>query len=110
MPSVRDGFIARFSEEQANKIELAAVGHQNTNHDKRGDDPFKWAVLICIGFECVSCKEYREYHGITISQEDFLGWCKTDGHLDTHNGDVDYMSLFCGVYRDYMPEMLNEPK
>ena len=42
-------------------------------------------------------------HGFTASYEDIKRWCLEDGHLDTHNGDVDYLTLALGGYNSFMP-------
>ena len=56
---IRDSFVAAFGEEQAVAIERAAEEHKNGVHDNRGSDSFKWAIAICIGYECMevdACK------------------------------------------------------
>jgi hypothetical protein len=99
--TVRDGFVKRFGEENASAVERAAEKHCNgVNDQKRGSDPFKWACLIVIGYECIS--RFREYHKIDINPVSFKQWCIEDGNLGEHDGDVDYLSLFAGVYGDYV--------
>ena len=98
MVSVRQSFVATFSEKQAQMIEAAAETHKNGVHDKKGSDLFKWAVLICIGFQCVERRPYRLHHHITISYKAFLKWCKEHGELKSHDGDCDYLGLLAGVY------------
>ncbi len=102
--SVRRSFVRTFGEEQAEKIEAAAAEHKNGVHDKTGSDPFKWAIVICIGFECFTKKDYRSHHGITAPVEKIKGWIKRSGHLDTHDGDIDYLALFTGAYNEYIPK------
>jgi hypothetical protein len=104
MRSVRNKFVKEFGEELAGKIEAAASEHDNEAHPNRGSDPFKWALLICIGYECLSNPSYRKYHGIRCSWPKVKKWIKENGHLDTHDGDCDYLSMFCGAYNEYMPK------
>jgi len=100
--SVRDSFVAEFGEDQAVAIERAAAEHDNGVHSVRGSDPFKWAVCICIGYECVSRPEFAEYHSITVPQERFKEWCLNHGELRSHDGDVDFLSLLSGAYGGYI--------
>jgi hypothetical protein len=102
--SVRESFVKRFGEDQAVAIELAAESHKNGIHDKTGDDPFKWAILICVGFQCMEIDKYRKSHNITIPFEDIKKWAIEDGDLRSHNGDVDYLCLFAGKYNDWIAE------
>lgn len=102
--SVRESFEQRFGSEQADALVSAAEQHDNDVHSNRGSDPFKWAVLIAIGYQCVEIDEYRDSHGITVPWDDFRDWAKTDADLASHDGDCDYLSLMCGKYNEYMPE------
>lgn len=105
--SVRASFVARFGEECAVQIETAAVYHRGSNRYK-GSDPFKWALLICIGYNCVGA--YRVDHGITIDASDFTDWCIMYGELGSHDGDCNYIALASGDYDIYMPaESPQEP-
>lgn len=99
--SVRESFRETFGEDQATAIENAAQEHENGVHDNRGSDPFKWAISICLGYECASKDSYREHHGITAPWEDISAWIKKHGELSTHDGDIDYLSAFAGVYDKY---------
>ena len=86
-------------------MEGAAKYHENGVNSKcKGDDPFKWALVICIGYQCCEKSDYREYHGITAPWDEIKAWIKAHGHLDTHNGDCDYLALFAGVYNEFLPE------
>ena len=110
MNSVRQSYVEHFGEEQASAIERAAEEHKNqVSGTERGSDQFKWAILMAIGFECPTRKEFREYHGITVPVAEFKAWCKEHGQLDTHEGCPDYISLFCGTYNEYMPEKQVQP-
>ncbi len=102
--SVRVSFVERFGERQARAMETAAEMHTNGIHDKRGSDEFKWAVAICIGYECFTRDRFREYHGINIPVDELKQWIKSDGQLATHDGDFDYLSAMTGHYNEYIPE------
>ena len=105
MKSVRESYVRQFGEDAAQALESAARKHKNGIHDQTGSDPFKWAVAICIGYQCVEVEGYRKHHGITHpTWENFKNWVKWWGELDTHDGDVDFLSMFAGVYDEYMPE------
>jgi len=101
--SVRNSFVETFSEDQAMRIEQAAYYHLNgINSANKGSDPFKWACLIVIGYQCV--EKYPKDHSITVSQDDFKKWCLEHGELGSHDGDCDYIALFCGMYSEYIKD------
>lgn len=100
--SVRDAFVARFGEDQAVAIEAAAEEHKNGIHDDPGSDYFRWALVIALGYECMSLDSYREYHGITAPWPELNEWIKDNGRLAEHDGDSDYLSLFTGTYDEYV--------
>ena len=102
--SVRASFVARFSEDQAAAIERAAQEHMNGVHDNKGSDPFKWAFLVAIGYECISKDSYRAYHSITAPLAAMKEWARTEAHLASHDGDCDYLAAFVGAYSEYLPE------
>jgi hypothetical protein len=94
--SIREAFEKKFGEDQAAKIMSAAQGHKNGVHDNEGSDPFKWAILICVGYECLG--PYAKNHGITIPESEIKAWAYEHADLRSHNGDYDYLSAFCGAY------------
>lgn len=101
--SVRDSFVARFGEDEAQRFEAAANQHGNgLNYARKGSDPFKWVVAIVIGYQCAEVEGYRGIHGITSSWDEVKDWIKTDANLASHDGDVDYLSVFAGVYNEYV--------
>ena len=93
--SVRESYVEHFGEEQAQALERAAEYHKNGIHNKKGSDPFKWAIVIALGYECVSREGFRGWHGITVPfeqlDEDFEecpecggeGWVEDDCFEDT---------------------------
>lgn len=100
---IRGKFVERFGEDQAVAIERAANEHANgINDENRGSDPFKWALLICLGYECISKDSYREHHGVTAPWDELKAWTKSDADLAAHDGDADWLSLLAGVYNEYM--------
>jgi hypothetical protein len=105
---IRESFVEHFGEEQAAKLEAAAVEHKNGIHDEPGSDFFRWAIVICIGFECFTKDRYREYHGITAPVEDVKQWVREHGDIANHDGDADYLSLFCGTYNEYVERPAGE--
>lgn len=104
--NVRESFVRHFGENQAKKFEGAAREHANGINDKEIGDPFKWAILICIGYQCAEVEGYREHHGITASWPKIKSWIKQNGKLSTYKGDLDYLSLMCGTYNEYV----NKPR
>jgi hypothetical protein len=100
MRSVRGSFVEHFGEDQAALLESAANQHDNEIHPNRGSDPFKWACLICIGYDCV--KRCAEYHGLSVDPEEFRTWCVEHGELASHDGDCDFLSLATGEYASFV--------
>ena len=103
--SIRVAFVERFGEEAAALIEAAASEHANgSNSGNKGSDPFKWALCICIGYQCCEVDGYRAHHGITVSWAEIDQWIKDNARLDLHDGDVDYLAALAGAYKKYMPK------
>ena len=122
--SVRAGFVKAFGEKEAAAVEAAANEHANGVNSERkgddpfkwallickGDDPFKWALLICIGYECCSKDDYRKYHGIIAPWAKIKAWIKKRGKLHSHVGDCDYLSMMSGAYNEFMPKKRKKAK
>lgn len=97
----RDEFVEKFGEHNALKIEWAAQSHMNGAHDILGSDPFRWAILICIGSECIS--RFADHHKITCSWPDVREWLLTKKeYICAHDGDFDYIAAFCGAYDEFV--------
>jgi hypothetical protein len=94
--SVRASFVERFGEANACALEAAAIEHKNGVHDEPGSDPFKWALCIAIGYECMG--RFANYHGITCSEAEVQEWGRAHADLRTHDGDVDYIAVMAGSY------------
>lgn len=102
-PGIRRLFVKKFGEAQAKAVEAAAESHANgVNSKNRGGDEFKWALIICLGFECLSRDAFREYHGIESSWEELDSWIIAFGDLGSHTGDVNYLSMLTGEYDKYL--------
>ena len=97
----RDSFVEHFGEEEAQNVEAAALLHEDTLFDERGSDPFRWAICICIGFQCMELDKYRSHHGITTPWKTLKQWIKEHGDLQNHDGDVDTLAHGAGMYEEY---------
>jgi hypothetical protein len=104
--SVRDSFVKHFGQHNAICVENCAHEHRNgINNQNTGSDPFKHALLLVIGYQCI--EKYAVYHKFDmskISRFRFERWCVEHAHLDTHDGDCDYISLIAGIYNKFMPK------
>ncbi len=102
MPSIRAAFVEKFSESDAQAIESAAIEHQNGIHNRRGSDPFKWALCICIGYQCFEKPSYRKYHGIKTPYRTLKVWIRNHADLASHDGDFDFLAMVIGIYDTYV--------
>lgn len=108
-PSIRAAFAERFGEDQAEAIEAAAISHGNGINDTNvGSDPFKWALLIAIGYQCMELDDYRAHHGITAPWADLKPWIIEHADLASHDGDCDYLAAFVGTYNEFVGIDANE--
>jgi len=104
MSTIRESFVRHFGEDQAKAVETAAAEHENgINNTNKGSDEFRWAIAIALGYECMEIDGYRAHHGITADWPAIQQWIKDHGDLGNHDGDCDYISLFAGVYNQYVP-------
>lgn len=110
MMGIRDKFVAVFGEDEALCMEASAEEHANGINDaNRGTDPFKWAILICIGYECFTKDRYRQHHGFHYQPDVLKAWICAHADLGTHDGDSDYLALFGGAYTPYITANTTEP-
>ena len=101
MDIIKERFIKQFGDEEANKIIDAALSHGNgVNNNNYGSSKFRWAITICLGYDCMTT--YRDDHGIKPPWEELKQWIKDYADLGSHDGDVDYISAFCGVYDEFI--------
>ena len=98
--SIRAAFVARFGEDDAARIEAAADKHKNGIHDNPGSDPFKWALCIAIGHECMT--RFVGYHKIVADPDVLQAWVYESADLASHDGDVDYLALLSGAYEGWI--------
>ena len=106
MKSLRESFVSRFGEKDAERIVAAARKHREKfpSPTPIGDDEFRWAFLIAVGFECVS--KYRDDHGIEASEKNLREWANENVEaFKAHVGDVDFLAVVAGAYNKYFPGM-----
>lgn len=110
--TIRTSFVEHFGEENAVKVEEAALMHmaegpavpeslQVHAKDNWGPDPFKYLFLCCIARDCFT--RWREWHGIKAEYEDLLAWSLEYADLHNHEGDLpDYMAALAGAYNPWI--------
>ena len=104
MKKLKKDFIKQFSKGQAKLLLKAARSHKNGIHDEEGKDPFSWAILLCLSYQCIEVDSFRKHHGITINYAQFMQFLEEHiKELRAHKGSVDYLGLFSGVY-DFLKE------
>jgi len=90
-------FVRQFGEQEAKNLIIAAMMHRNGVHDRRGNDGFAWACLICIGYQCV--ERFAKDHDLTIDYSQFHAFCKRNAKMFwKYNGDCDYIAMLAGKY------------
>lgn len=100
MTDLRIRFAARFGEDLAETIEQVAEHHTTVIPAvlDRGSDPFRFALVWAIGFECLTRPEYRLEHGITAPWADLLGWICDEAALDSFDGTMDLSGRGRGLF------------
>ena len=98
---MREKYIKKFGEKQAQRIEEAATTHYlsgaTVSGKNKGSNPFKWAILTIIDFQCV--EKYAKEHGITVSNNKFMKFCvKHRKELGEHDGDIGWIGVVAGVF------------
>lgn len=106
MKTIRKQFVKDFGELMAVTLEIAAESHINEVHNDKGSDPFKWVLLICIGYQCFEKPAYRKWHKIPTkpSFTTLKKWIRENADLGSHDGSCDYLSLFCGAYKPFIKD------
>jgi len=98
-------FVERFGSEDAFRVLKAARSH--APEQDPGSDAFRWALLICVGYECLS--RFADWHGFTCKWQDVKQWMKENAaYLRQHDGDIDTLSLACGAYDFFLREGYRE--
>ncbi len=95
-------FAEKFDKTNALKIVYAAEEHEPLTYAScRGNDPFKWALLMCIAFQCIEVPEYADYHGFTFDLVEVRKWIKENVDFSDYDGDLGPLSLAAGVFAQY---------
>lgn len=102
--SIREDFVKEFGEQTASAIETAAEKHENGLHPNKGNDPFKWALMLAISYQCFEVTSYKKEHKIKPSYARISKWIKDYGNLKDYDGDVDFLALVSGAYNKYVPK------
>lgn len=103
-PSTRVSFVETFGEEAAVAIEAAASQHESPANSDQGSDPFRWAIVICLGYQCMEVDSYRKSHGIRPAWARLKKWIIQHGDIAHHDGGCDYLALLAGVYQNFIPK------
>jgi len=108
--SIRDSFVEHFGEDNAVRVEEAALMHMSEGpfphldphaDDKWGSDHFKYLFLVCIARDCFT--RWRAWHTMDMSYEDVLAWALEHGDLHDFDGDVpDFLALMAGAYNPWI--------
>lgn len=108
--SIRESFVATFGEDNALRVEEAAIGHLGEGpfphldphaDDKWGQDPFKYLFLLCIGRDCFT--RWRSWHKIEAEYEDILAWALEHADIHEYRGDIpDFLALMAGAYNPWI--------
>lgn len=100
MTDLRTRFVARFGEDLAETIERVAEHHTKVLPAplERGSDPFRFALVWAIGFECLSRPEFRLEHGITAPWADLVGWIHDEADLASFDGTMDLSGRGRGLF------------
>ena len=105
MREYRENFVKEFGEEEAIKIEEAALEHNNEIHPCGEEiDSFIWSIAICIGYQCFEIERYRQYHKINAPYIKIKEWIIKNNLFKNYQGHLDYVSLLVGAYNDYIPK------
>ncbi len=98
---IKERFIKQFGDEEAGRIIDAALAHGNgVNDTDYGSSKFRWANIICLGFECM--EKYKDYHEIKAPWKELKQWIKDYADLAHHEGDIDCIAAYLGVYNEFI--------
>ena len=107
---VRASFVVQFDKIEAKLIERAAQEHKSgmgvTAH--KGDSPFRWALSVVIGFDCVDVEAFRQHHGITLDPEEFASWCRQHAQLRSFTDGGDILGMLGSHYQRYLAPVVPE--
>jgi hypothetical protein len=102
--SIYTDFCKVFGFSEADKLIAAALYHSNgVNNQNLGTDPFKWVLLINVGYQCVEVNRYRKWHAIKIKWKKFKQWLIDHGkEIGEHDGDMDFLAMMAGAYNFFL--------
>jgi hypothetical protein len=97
---LRTRFVARFGDDLAETIVAVAEHHTKVIPAVlgRGSDPFRFALVWAIGFECLTRPEFRREHGITVPWADLLTWICDEADLASFDGTMDVSGRGRGLF------------
>lgn len=108
--TIRTSFVEHFGEENATRVEEAALSHLTEGpfpsldvhaDDKWGPDPFRYLFLTCVARDCFT--RWRKYHRIDAEYEDILAWALEHADLHEYEGDLpDYIAMLIGAYTPWI--------
>jgi len=100
MTDLRARFVSRFGEDLADTIERVAEHHTKVIPAplERGSDPFRFALVWAIGFECLTRPEYRLEHGIRAPWAELLTWICDEADLASFDGTMDLSGRGRGLF------------
>jgi len=103
MDKVTKKFITDWGRNTYKLVLKSAIEHGNGINDKKIGHELKHALLICIGFQCMEKPDFQKHHGfVGLDWNKMKKWIKDNAELKTYKGDLDYLSLMCGVYDEYI--------
>ena len=100
MTDLRARFVGCFGEDLAETIERVAAHHTKVLPAplERGSDPFRFAIVWAIGFECLTRPEFRREHGVTAPWAELVGWIHDEADLASFDGTMDLSGRGRGLF------------
>ena len=100
MSHLRARFADRFSTDLAETIERAAEHHTKVLPAplERGSDPFRFALVWSVGFECLSRPKFRLEHRVTAPWAELMGWIRDEADLASFDGTMDLAGRGRGLF------------
>jgi hypothetical protein len=100
MSDLRARFVARFGPDLAEMIERVAEHHTKVLPAPldQGSDPFRFALVWAIGFECLTRPAFRREHGITAPWADLSAWIRDEADLASYDGTMDLAGRGFGLF------------
>ena len=99
---LRARFVERFGSDLAQTIERAIDLHaaEYPLALERGSDPFRFALIWAVGFECLTRPQFRREHGITTPWADLAAWIRKEADFASFDGTMDRAGHASGFFRD----------